>query len=80
MKSTWSPDRNYAYPDLRKMPLSNADDVRAAIASFNDTQDVTDDQRITAFANIREAAKHYEVDIGETDWRELAPRRRGAQK
>ena len=80
MKSTWSPKNKFAYPGQHKVPLGNAGDVRAAITQFDEVLDVTDDERLTAFANIREAAKHYEVDMSETDWRELAPRRRGAQK
>ena len=80
MKSTWSPTENFAYPSIQKVPLRNAKDVQAAIAQFEDILDVTDDERLTAFANIREAAKYYDVDISETDWRQLAPRRRGAQK
>ena len=80
MKSTWSPESILAYPSQQKVPLRNAKDVRAAIAGFDDILDATDDERLIAFANIREAAKHYDVDMSETDWRELAPRRRGAQK
>lgn len=80
MKATWSKESAFAYPDRRMVPLQNADQVRAAIANFDQTENVTDDERIAAFANIREAAKYFEIDMAETDWRQLAPRRQGAQK
>jgi hypothetical protein len=35
---------------------------------------VTDEERDQAFANIKKAAKHYGVDLTETDWHQLRKR------
>lgn len=65
------PDSVFAFPDKRKEPLTDADHVRNALARFDQVQDVTDAERDLAFANILAAAKHYDVDVQETDWHEL---------
>jgi len=65
------PDSAYAFPDKRKEPLTDADHVRNALARFDQVKDVSDAERDAAFANIRAAAKHYGVDVAETDWRQL---------
>ena len=44
---------------------------RNAIARFNQVEDVSDEERKQAFANIKKAAKHYEVEITAKSWREL---------
>ena len=85
MKATWKPnekhgqltsqsdlpDSVYAFPDKRKEPLTDAKHVRNALARFDQVQDVTDHERDLAFANIVAAAKHYDVDVSETDWHQL---------
>ena len=68
------PDSVYAFPDERKEPLTDAGHVRSALSRFDQVKDVTDDQRDVAFANIRKAAEHYDVDVAETDWRQLGRR------
>ncbi len=65
------PESVYAFPDKRKEPLTDARHVRTALARFDQVKDVTDDERDLAFANIRKAAAHYDVDVAETDWRQL---------
>ncbi len=65
------PDSAYAFPDKRKEPLTDARHVRTALARFDQVKDVTDDDRDLAFANIRKAAEHYDVDVAESDWRQL---------
>ena len=65
------PDTVYAFPDKRKEPLTDAGHVRTALARFDQVKDVTDDKRDLAFANIRKAARHYDVEVSETDWRQL---------
>jgi hypothetical protein len=65
------PDSAYAFPGKRKEPLTDARHVRNALARFNQVEDVTDAERDQAFANIRAAAKHYDIEMSETDWREL---------
>ena len=85
MKTTWKPhtkhgeltkrsdlpDSVYAFPKERKEPLTDADHVRNALARFDQVEGVTDDERDLAFANIKAAAKHYDVEIEEKDWHEL---------
>ncbi|MGN6089990.1 MAG: DUF6582 domain-containing protein [Actinomycetales bacterium] len=87
MKTTWKPheehgqlsskerrelpDSVYAFPDKRKEPLTDARHVQTALARFDQVQGVTDDERDQAFANIKAAAKHYDVEVAEDDWRQL---------
>ena len=61
----------YAFPERRKEPLNNASHVRNAIARFDQVKDVTDHEREQAFANIKAAAKHYGVEMPETNWHDL---------
>ena len=68
------PDTAFAFPDKRKEPLTDADHVRNAIARFDQVQDVTDKERDQAFANLKKAAKHFDVDMSETDWHQLGKR------
>jgi len=68
------PDSAFAFPGKRKEPLTDADHVRNAIARFDQVQDVTDKERDQAFANLKKAAKHYDIDMAETDWRQLGKR------
>jgi hypothetical protein len=42
------------------------------VARFNQVEDVSDAERDKAWARIRTAARKYDVDISEKDWRELA--------
>jgi hypothetical protein len=65
------PDSVYAFPNKRKEPLTDARHVRNALARFDQVEDVTDTERDQAFANILAAARHYDVDVKETDWRQL---------
>ena len=65
------PDSVFAFPKQRKEPLTDARHVRNALARFDQVRDVSDADRDLAFANIRKAAKHYKVEVGETDWRDL---------
>ena len=68
----WSrPDSVFAFPKQRKEPLIDASHVRNALARFDQVDDVTDADRDLAFANIKAAAEHYDVDVSETSWREL---------
>lgn len=53
------PDSVFAFPRQRKEPLTDASHVRDAVARFDQTTDVSDDDRKAAFANIKKAAEHY---------------------
>jgi hypothetical protein len=90
MKTTWKPyeehgklsskerrelpDTAYAFPKERKLPLTDARHVQNALARFDQVQDVSDEERDLAFANIRAAAKHFGINVEETDWRQLGKR------
>ncbi len=65
------PDSVYAFPKKRKEPLTDAKHVRNAIARFDQVRGVSDEERDLAFANIKKAAKHYDVDVSEDQWGEL---------
>jgi hypothetical protein len=85
MKATWKPhekhgeltersdlpDSVFAFPDERKEPLTDAQHVRNAIARFDQVIGVSDQDRELAFANIKEAADHYGVELTETRWQDL---------
>lgn len=88
MKTTWKPHEKhgqltersdlpesvYAFPKQQKEPLTDARHVRTALARFDQVQDVSDGDRDLAFANILAAAKHYDVEVAETDWHQLGRR------
>jgi uncharacterized protein DUF6582 len=80
------PDSVFAFPKQRKEPMTDASHVRNAIARFDQTIGVSDSDRARAFANIKKAARHYGVDMSETDWHELGkhpsnrPHRSGPQE
>ena len=65
------PDSAYAFPKKRKEPLTDGSHVRNALARFDQVSDVSDEERVVAFANIKKAAKHYDVKVDETDWHDL---------
>jgi hypothetical protein len=65
------PDSVFAFPEQRKEPLVDASHVRNALSRFDQVADVTDADRDLAFANIKAAAKHYDVEVSESNWREL---------
>ena len=61
----------FAFPDERKEPLTDAKHVRNAIARFDQVEGVTDKERDEAWKRIRAAANRFDVDVSETSWREL---------
>jgi hypothetical protein len=65
------PDSAYAFPEQRKEPLTDASHVQNALARFDQVKDVSDADRDQAFANIKAAAKHFDVEVAEGSWREL---------
>lgn len=65
------PDSVFAYPDKRKEPMTDAKHVRNAIARFDQVEGVSDADRELAFANIKKAAKHYGVEMSESEWEDL---------
>lgn len=65
------PDSVFAFPKQRKEPLTDAQHVRNAVARFDQIIDVSNEDRAVAFANIEKAAKHYNVNLSETNWHQL---------
>jgi hypothetical protein len=58
------PDSAYAFPKQRKGPLTDASHVKNALARFDQIEGVSDADRDLAFANIKKAAKHFDIQIG----------------
>src|SRR5690349_10585241 len=69
------PESVFAFPKQRKEPLTDASHVRNAIARFDQTIGVSDEDRKLAFANIKKAAEHYGVDLSEQGWKQLGSQR-----
>jgi len=65
-------DKEFAFPKERKEPLTDARNVRNAIARFDQVEGVTDAERDQAWKRIMAAAKRYDVEVSESSWRDLA--------
>ena len=65
-------DQDFAFPKERKEPLTDARHVRNAIARFDQVEGVSDAERDQAWKRILAAARRYDVEVSESDWRELA--------
>jgi hypothetical protein len=64
-------DSEFAFPEQRKEPLTDASHVRNAIARFDQVEGVTDAERDRAWKRITAAAKRYDIDVSADDWRDL---------
>jgi hypothetical protein len=71
------PDTAFAFARSRKEPITDAAHVRSALARFNQVTGVSDADRDLAFDNIRKAAKYFNIEMRETDWRQLGRMGRG---
>ena len=69
------PSAAFAFPRTRKEPMTDASHVRDAIARFNQVGNVTDSERDLAFANLQKAARHFDVNMRETDWHQFGSQR-----
>ena len=65
-------DKEFAFPKERKEPLTDARHVRNAISRFDQVEGVSDAERDQAWKRILAAAKRYDVEVSESDWRDLA--------
>ena len=65
------PEAGFAFPKERKEPIHDAAHVRNAIARFNQVKGVSDAERDAAWKRIRTAAKKFDVELHESNWREL---------
>ena len=68
------PESVFAFPKQRKEPLTDAAHVKNALARFDQVEGVSDAERDQAFANIKVAARHFGVDVKDTNWHELEKR------
>lgn len=68
------PDSVFAFPRQPKEPLTDASHVKNALARFDQVEDVSEEERDLAFANIKKAAEHYGIEVQEEDWRDLGRR------
>ncbi len=64
-------NKEFAFPSHRKEPLHDAAHVRNAITRFNQVEGVTNDERDEAWKRIKQAAKRFDVELNESDWRDL---------
>lgn len=69
--------QHFAFPKQRKEPLEDASHVRTAIARFNQVEGVTDHEKDEAWTRIRTAAKKFNVEVNESDWREIGSAGKG---
>jgi hypothetical protein len=74
------PDKDFAFTKKRKEPLIDARHVRNAIARFDQVEGVTDAERDKAWSKIRTAAKRCNVEVSESDWRDLYKGNKKAKK
>jgi len=61
----------FAFPEQRKEPLTDAKHVRNAIARFDQVEGVSDAERTEAWKRIKRAAKKYDIEIEARTWRDL---------
>ena len=73
-------DQEFAFPEERKEPLTDARHVRNAIARFDQVEGVSDAERDQAWKRILAAAKRYDVDVSESSWRELGKGKKAAKR
>jgi hypothetical protein len=64
-------DEKFAFPEKRKEPLTDARHARNAIARFDQVQGATDAERDKAWKRILSAAKRFDVEVSQADWRDL---------
>jgi hypothetical protein len=64
-------DEDFAFPKERKEPIHDAAHVRNAIARFTHVEGVTDSERDEAWKRIVAAARKHNVELHETNWRQL---------
>jgi hypothetical protein len=65
-------DKEFAFPKERKEPLIDARHVRNAISRFDQVEGVSDAERDQAWKRIMAAAKRFDIEVSESDWRDLA--------
>jgi hypothetical protein len=66
------PDNVFAFPGRRGESLTDARQVRGAIARFERVEGVGDSERDRAWMRVLEAARLYGIDVRAADWQDLA--------
>jgi hypothetical protein len=65
------PDSDFAFPKERKEPIHDAEHLRNAIARFDQVEGVSNKERDDAWNRIKRAAKKFDVELDEDDWRDV---------
>jgi hypothetical protein len=65
------PESTFAFPRERKEPLVDARHVQQALARFDQVQGVSNQERDEAWKRITQAAQKFDVEMQESDWRDL---------
>ncbi len=68
------PESKFAFPEQRKEPIEDAGHVRGAIARFDQVEGVSNKERDAAWRRIVAAAKRFDVELNDSDWRDLFKR------
>lgn len=68
------PESAFAFPRERKEPLVDARHVQQALARFDQVQGVSNQERDEAWKRITQAAQKFDVEMQESDWRDLFKR------
>ncbi|HLJ66161.1 MAG TPA: DUF6582 domain-containing protein [Chloroflexota bacterium] len=64
-------DDDFAFPKERKEPIQDAAHVRAAVARFDQVEGVSNHERDEAWKRIQRAARKHNVELEESNWRDL---------
>ena len=64
-------DTEFAFPEQRKEPLTDADHVRNAIARFDQVEGVSNADREKAWGRITRAARRFDIEVSEKSWHDL---------
>jgi transposase len=65
------PESAFAFPRQRKEPLVDAHHIQEALARFDQVDDVSNAERDEAWKRIQQAAKKFDIEVEEKDWRDL---------
>jgi len=64
-------ETEFAFPEQRKEPLTDADHVRNAIARFDQVEGVSNADREKAWGRITRAARRFDIEVSEKSWHDL---------
>lgn len=67
-------DGDFAFPHQQKEPLTDARHVQNAVARFDQVKDVTNAERDEAWKRIQRAARKFDVELDDQEWRDTFKR------